>query len=87
MNRMVNPALPKVLLSPAHGLASGRLALITYTGRRSGRESASSTPTSSGGFDWGDAKIGAGATLVLVSLGAVVVIRRGRGRGQPALTG
>jgi hypothetical protein len=38
MNRTVNPALGMVLRSPAHGLASGRLALITYTGRRSGRE-------------------------------------------------
>jgi hypothetical protein len=38
MNRTVNPALGMILRSPAHRLASGRLALITYTGRRSGRE-------------------------------------------------
>ncbi len=38
MNRVVNPALRAILRSPAHWLASGRVALITYTGRRSGRE-------------------------------------------------
>jgi len=38
MNRTVNPLLGAVLRSPLHQLASGRLALITYTGRRSGRE-------------------------------------------------
>ena len=38
MNRVVNPALGALLRSPAHGLASGRLALLTYTGRRSGRD-------------------------------------------------
>src|SRR4051795_10428202 len=38
MNRTMNPALAMVLRSPVHRLASGRLALITYTGRRSGRE-------------------------------------------------
>lgn len=38
MNRTVNPLLRALLSSPAHTLASGRLALITYTGRRSGRE-------------------------------------------------
>ena len=38
MNRTVNPALHAVLRSPVHGLASGRLALITYTGRRSGHQ-------------------------------------------------
>src|SRR5436309_15491357 len=38
MNRVVNPALGAILRSPAHRLASGRLALITYTGRKSGRE-------------------------------------------------
>ena len=38
MNRTVNPALRAVLRSPVHRLASGRFALITYTGRRSGRE-------------------------------------------------
>src|SRR5919201_568640 len=38
MNRTVNPALKAILRSPAHRIASGRLALITYTGRKSGRE-------------------------------------------------
>jgi hypothetical protein len=38
MNRTVNPALGMVLRSPAHALASGRLALMTYVGRKSGRE-------------------------------------------------
>jgi hypothetical protein len=38
MNRTMNPALKAVLRSPVHRLASGRLALITYSGRRSGRE-------------------------------------------------
>ena len=38
MNRTVNPALALLLRSPIHRLASGRLALVTYTGRRSGRE-------------------------------------------------
>jgi F420H(2)-dependent quinone reductase len=38
MNRIVNPALKAILRSPIHGLASGRVALLTYTGRGSGRE-------------------------------------------------
>jgi F420H(2)-dependent quinone reductase len=38
MNRTVNPALRLLLRSPLHPLASGRLGLITYTGRRSGRQ-------------------------------------------------
>jgi hypothetical protein len=38
MNRTVNPILGMVLRSPARRLASSRFALITYTGRRSGRE-------------------------------------------------
>jgi hypothetical protein len=38
MNRVVNPGLRWVLRSPLHRLASGRFALITYTGRKSGRE-------------------------------------------------
>jgi hypothetical protein len=38
MNRTVNPALRGILRSPVHRIASGRLALITYTGRRSGRQ-------------------------------------------------
>jgi hypothetical protein len=38
MNRVVNPPLRTILRSPLHRLASGRVGLITYTGRRSGRE-------------------------------------------------
>jgi hypothetical protein len=38
MNRTINPALRMVLRSPAHRVASGRFALITYTGRRTRRE-------------------------------------------------
>ena len=38
MNRVLNPALKTILRSPMHRLASDRVALITYTGRRSGRE-------------------------------------------------
>jgi F420H(2)-dependent quinone reductase len=38
MNRIVNPALRALLRSSIHELASSRVALITYTGRSSGRE-------------------------------------------------
>ena len=38
MNRTGNPVLRALLRSPLHGVLSGRLALITVTGRRSGRE-------------------------------------------------
>ncbi len=38
MNRTVNRALRAVLRSPLHRVASGRVALISCTGRRSGRE-------------------------------------------------
>jgi len=37
-NRVGNPAIRLLLRSPAHGLVSRSLALITVTGRRSGRE-------------------------------------------------
>jgi hypothetical protein len=37
-NRTVNPTMRALLRSPARGLLSGSLAVITYTGRRSGRE-------------------------------------------------
>jgi deazaflavin-dependent oxidoreductase (nitroreductase family) len=37
LNRTGNPALKAVLRSPAHRLLSGNLALISVTGRRSGR--------------------------------------------------
>jgi hypothetical protein len=37
LNRTANPVLGWLLRSPLHGLASRRLTLITYTGRRSGR--------------------------------------------------
>ena len=36
-NRAVNPVIRVLLASPAHRLASGRLVLITVTGRRTGR--------------------------------------------------
>lgn len=38
MNRTVNRLLRALLRSPLHAIASGRIALLTYTGRRSGRE-------------------------------------------------
>ena len=38
LNRTVNPMLRLLLQSPVHRLVSGRFALITYTGRRSGRQ-------------------------------------------------
>ena len=37
-NRTVNPVVRAVLRSPLHRFMSGRLAVITVTGRRSGRE-------------------------------------------------
>jgi F420H(2)-dependent quinone reductase len=37
LNRTLNPALELLLRSPLHPLASGRFALIAYTGRRTGR--------------------------------------------------
>ena len=37
LNRVVNPLVRGLLRSPAHGLLSGRLALLSVTGRRSGR--------------------------------------------------
>ena len=37
VNRVVNPLVRGLLRSPAHGLLSGRLALLSVTGRRSGR--------------------------------------------------
>ena len=36
LNRVVNPLVRGLLRSPAHGLLSGRLALLSVTGRRSG---------------------------------------------------
>lgn len=37
INRTINPIVRTLLRSPAHGLVSSHLALITVTGRRSGR--------------------------------------------------
>jgi hypothetical protein len=37
LNRVVNPLVRWLIRSPLHRLASRRLALITYTGPRSGR--------------------------------------------------
>jgi hypothetical protein len=36
LNRAINPLVRWLIRSPLHGLASRRIALITYTGRRSG---------------------------------------------------
>jgi hypothetical protein len=49
--------------------------------------SASGAPPSDG-FDWGDAGIGAVATLTLLSLGtvALVISRRSKTRGRPVIT-
>jgi len=38
LNRVGNPLVRGLLRSPLHGIADRRLALITVTGRRSGRE-------------------------------------------------
>jgi hypothetical protein len=38
LNRTANPILRLILRSPAHRLLSGRLLLLTVTGRRSGRK-------------------------------------------------
>jgi len=37
-NRVVNPGATAILRSPLHGILSGSLALITVTGRKTGRE-------------------------------------------------
>ena len=37
LNRAINPLVRLLIRSPLHWLASRRVALITYTGRRSGR--------------------------------------------------
>ena len=37
LNRAINPLVGWLIRSPLHWLASRRIALITYTGRRSGR--------------------------------------------------
>jgi hypothetical protein len=44
-----------------------------------------SPPSSSAGFDWGDAAVGAGVALALTGLagGVVLVSRRGRARPRP----
>ena len=38
LNRFVNPFMRMILRSPLHAVASSRVALITITGRRSGRD-------------------------------------------------
>lgn len=35
---IINPALRILLRSPLHGLVSDRVMLVTYTGRRTGRQ-------------------------------------------------
>ncbi len=49
---------------------------------------AASATSSSGGFDYGDAAIGAGVALAVVALagGAMLVARRGQARSRPATT-
>jgi hypothetical protein len=37
LNRIINPVVRLLIRSPLHRLVSQRIALITYTGRRSGR--------------------------------------------------
>jgi hypothetical protein len=37
MNRLVNPIVRMILRSPVHRLLSGSFAVMTYTGRKSGR--------------------------------------------------
>jgi hypothetical protein len=82
--------------APAHHQQSGDLPLgvaRTASGANPAAPShvvsASAAPAPPSGFDWGDAGIGAGAALLLVSVGGgtLVAIRRSRGRSQPALTG
>jgi hypothetical protein len=41
------------------------------------------SPTDSDGFSWGDAGIGAGATLVLVALGTLAAVSFSRSRARP----
>lgn len=37
-NYLINPLMSLILRSPLHGLVSGRLMLLTFTGRKSGRQ-------------------------------------------------
>jgi hypothetical protein len=81
VNRWINPVVKWLIRSPLHRLVSGRLALITYTGRRSGRrytipvgyEMADRHVTI--GVEWPDRKVwwrsltGAGAAVELVVRG------------------
>jgi hypothetical protein len=50
--------------------------------------SVSSSTSSSGGFSWGDAAVGAGVALALVGVagGALLITRRGRTASEPATT-
>ena len=45
---IMNPAIKLILRSPLHGLMSKRLLLITFTGRKSGKQF--TTPL---GYEWG----------------------------------
>jgi deazaflavin-dependent oxidoreductase (nitroreductase family) len=38
MNKIANPIVRLILRSPLHGMLSGALLLLTYTGRKSGKE-------------------------------------------------
>src|SRR4029077_13664783 len=64
VNKAINPLVRGLLRSPAHGLVSSHLALLTVTGRRSGRtftfpvgyhREGESAPI---GVDWPDRKHG-----------------------------
>jgi hypothetical protein len=97
--RPIDPPLPDVKAVAAQPQAPSNLPLGAWRGRdgvndlvKNGTFEPSPVPAtnsvdaSPGGFDWGDAAIGAAAMLALLSLGACMVRvgRRGRGRGQPA---
>jgi hypothetical protein len=91
-NRVVNPFVRRLIRSPLHRLVSGRLALITYTGRRSGRRYTIPVGYELAGRDvtitvaWADRKVwwrnltGAGAPVELV-------IRRRRRTGHAVASG
>ena len=79
--RPLDPVRPPVATYEAHvGVAGSGL-------DSSGQSPVQTVTSSSGGFDWGDAGIGAAAMLTLLSLGtgALLVSRRGRER-RPATT-
>src|SRR5690348_6057183 len=84
MNKTVNRLLEWLLRSRAHRLVSGRLALVTYTGRKSGRRYTIPTfyrdkgEEITIGVGWPDQKVwwrnlrGEGASVTLVVRGRTV---------------